>query len=248
MSNVLVTGGAGYIGSVVARTLLARGHRVVVLDNLSEGHRAAVPEKAVFIQGDIQDQDRLEEIFRARAIEAVMHLAAFCLVGESVVDPQKYFDNNLIKGIALLKAMRAGGVGRLVFSSTAAVYGEPDELPIKEDQPTRPVNPYGFSKLMFEQVLQAYQQAYGLRYVAFRYFNAAGAGRDCGEDHHPETHLIPLVLNQALRLKGLKAGNARGGLDSLRQRLSHSGRELPSGLYPHRGSVPGPCPGPGKNR
>jgi UDP-glucose 4-epimerase len=204
LSNVLVTGGAGYIGSVVARTLLARGHRVVVLDNLSEGHRAAVPEKAVFIQGDLEDRIRLEEIFRAQAIEAVMHLAAFCLVGESVIDPQKYFDNNLIKGIALLKAMRGAGVRRLVFSSTAAVYGEPDEVPIREDHPTRPVNPYGFSKLMFEQVLQAYQQAYGLRYVTFRYFNAAGAGRDCGEDHHPETHLIPLVLD-------LYAGAAAAG-------------------------------------
>ena len=154
----------------------------------------------------------MEEIFRAQAIEAVMHLAAFCLVGESVVDPQKYFDNNLINGIALLKAMRAAGVGRLVFSSTAAVYGEPDELPIREDHPTRPVNPYGLSKLMFEQVLQAYHQAYGLRYVTFRYFNAAGAGRYCGEDHHPETHLIPLVLDQALRLKGLKAETPEGGL------------------------------------
>jgi UDP-glucose 4-epimerase len=158
------------------------------------------------------DQDRLEEIFRAQAIEAVMHLAAFCLVGESVVDPQKYFDNNLIKGLSLLKAMRAAKVERLVFSSTAAVYGEPDELPIREDQPTRPVNPYGLSKLMFEQVLQAYHQAYGLRYVTFRYFNAAGAGPDCGEDHHPETHLIPLVLDQALCLKGLKAEMPEGGL------------------------------------
>ena len=212
MSNVLVTGGAGYIGSVVSRTLLARGHRVAVLDNLSEGHRAAVPDEAVFIQGDLEDQDRLEKVFRSQAVEAVMHLAAFCLVGESVVDPQKYFDNNLIKGIALLKAMRAAKVSRLVFSSTAAVYGEPDELPIREDHPTRPVNPYGLSKLIFEQILQTYHQAYGLRFVTFRYFNAAGAGRDCGEDHHPETHLIPLVLDQALRLKGLKAETPQGGL------------------------------------
>ena len=212
MSVVLVTGGAGYIGSVVSRTLLARGHRVVVLDNLSEGHRAAVPGEALFIRGDLEDRGLVEEILRTRSVEAVMHLAACCLVGESVSDPQKYFDNNLVRGMALLRAMRDAGVGRLIFSSTAAVYGEPDEVPITEGHPTRPVNPYGLSKLMFEQVLQAFSQAYGLRYVTFRYFNAAGAGRDCGEDHQPESHLVPLVLDQALRLQGLKPGMAAGGL------------------------------------
>ena len=212
MSVVLVTGGAGYIGSVVSRTLLARGHRVVVLDNLSEGHRAAVPDEAFFVHGDLEDRELLEEIMRSRAVEAVMHLAACCLVGESVTDPQKYFDNNLVRGLTLLQAMRTAGVGRLVFSSTAAVYGEPDEVPISEDHPTRPVNPYGLSKLMFEQVLQAFSRAYGLRTVTFRYFNAAGAGRECGEDHQPETHLIPLVLEQALRLQGVKPGAPEGGL------------------------------------
>jgi UDP-glucose 4-epimerase len=199
MSYVLVTGGAGYIGSVVCQTLLDRGHSIVVLDNLEEGHRSALPPKGIFFQGDFGDGTLLKEIFRGYSIEAVVHLAAYCLVGESVQDPEKYYENNVSKGLVLLKTMRAAGVKKMVFSSTAAVYGEPLSTPIEESHPTRPVNPYGHSKLIFEQVLAWTAQAYGLKYVTFRYFNAAGAVDVLGEDHDPETHLIPLILRGALK-------------------------------------------------
>jgi UDP-glucose 4-epimerase len=199
MKHVLVTGGAGYIGSVVCRTLLERGHSIVVLDNLEEGHRSALPAKGGFFQGDLADQTLLKEIFRTHRIETVVHLAANCLVGESVHHPEKYYENNVSNGLALLKAMRASGVKKLVFSSTAAVYGEPLSSPIEETHPTRPVNPYGHSKLIFEQILEWSARAYDLKYVTFRYFNAAGAMDGLGEDHDPETHLIPLVLQRALK-------------------------------------------------
>ena len=198
MPYVLVTGGAGYIGSVVCQTLLQRGHSIVILDSLEEGHRSALPLKGIFFQGDLGDEILLKTIFDSYPIGAVLHLAAYCLVGESVQDPEKYYWNNVSKGLVLLKTMRAFGVKKIVFSSTAAVYGEPLSLPITENHPTQPVNPYGDSKLIFERIVDWYAQAYGLRYVTFRYFNAAGAMDRLGEDHDPETHLIPLILRRAL--------------------------------------------------
>lgn len=212
MSEVLVTGGAGYIGSVVCRTLLERGHRVVVVDSLVEGHRAAIREGIPFYQGELGDPVLLEKIFDNHPVAGVVHLAAFCLVGESVDDPEKYFSNNVVQGLTLLRVMRSRGIRNIIFSSTAAVYGEPRESPIPEDHCTAPINPYGLSKLVFEQALETYRRAYGLRYVTFRYFNAAGAAPECGEDHHPETHLIPLVLEQALRLQGRKPAIPGQGL------------------------------------
>ena len=199
MKHVLVTGGAGYIGSVVCQTLLERGHAVVVLDSLEEGHSNALPPKGIFFQGDLGDEAFLKKIFDSYPIGAVLHLAAYCLVGESVQDPGKYYENNVSKGLVLLKAMRVFGVKKIVFSSTAAVYGEPIFTPITENHPPQPINPYGHSKLIFEQILDWYQKAHGLKYVTFRYFNAAGAMDRLGEDHHPETHLIPLILRRALR-------------------------------------------------
>src|SRR5919197_5086000 len=198
--NVLVTGGAGYIGSVVAAELLRDGHDVVVYDNLSRGHNAAVPRGAAFIQGDLFNDEVLVRTLREHAVEAVMHFAALSLVGESVREPALYFRNNVAGTLHLLEAMRTAGVGRLIFSSTAAVYGQPEATPITEDAALRPINPYGESKLMVETVLRRYDEAYGLRSVSLRYFNAAGAAGELGEDHHPETHLIPLVLAIALDL------------------------------------------------
>ena len=199
MGPILVTGGAGYIGSVVGQTLLERGHSIIVLDSLEEGHREAVSEKAVFFQGNIGDEALLKRIFASYPVSAVIHLAAFCQVGESVQDPEKYYLNNVVNGLTLLKVMRSFGVRKMVFSSTAAVYGEPQALPITETHPTQPINPYGQSKLIFEQILEGYAQAYGLKYCAFRYFNAAGASEFFGEDHSPESHLIPLVLRVPLK-------------------------------------------------
>lgn len=198
MSHVLVTGGAGYIGSVVCQTLLERGHSIVILDNLEEGHRGALPSKGIFFQGDLGDAAFLKTIFESYPIDTVVHLAAHCLVGESVQDPEKYYGNNVSKGLILLKTMRASGIKKIVFSSTAAVYGEPLSTPIEENHPAKPVNPYGHSKLIFEQILDWYAQAYGLKYCTFRYFNAAGAIDLLGEDHDPESHLIPLILRKAL--------------------------------------------------
>jgi UDP-glucose 4-epimerase len=199
MGHVLVTGGAGYIGSVVSQTLLDRGHRIVILDSLEEGHRSALPGNAAFCQGDLGDIEFLKKVFSSYQITSVIHLAAYCLVGESVREPEKYYSNNLVKGLVLLKAMQSFGIKKIVFSSTAAVYGEPVSIPIDEDHPTHPINPYGHSKLVFEQILDWYARAYGLKFVTFRYFNAAGATQRCGEDHTPETHLIPLVLHGALK-------------------------------------------------
>jgi UDP-glucose 4-epimerase len=196
--RVLVTGGAGYIGSVVVEELLAEGHVVFVLDNLSKGHRAAVAPGAEFIRADLRDRQRLQAVFERSAIDAVVHMAADSIVGESVKNPGKYYGNNMIAGLGLLDAMVQTGVQRLVFSSTAAVYGEPDAQPIDESAPTRPSNPYGETKLAFERALAWYESAHGLRHACLRYFNAAGASDHCGEDHDPETHLIPLVLHAAL--------------------------------------------------
>jgi UDP-glucose 4-epimerase len=201
LGTVLVTGGAGYIGSVVSRTLLARGHGVLVLDNLAEGHRSALDPKAIFLRGDLGDGTSLSRIFQDYPVEAVLHLAAYCLVGESIQIPGKYYANNVSNGVVLLEAMKKFGVDKIVFSSTAAVYGDPLSTPIKESHSTRPVNPYGHSKLIFEQILEWYARSYGLKYVTFRYFNAAGASDRLGEDHDPETHLIPLILRRALRIR-----------------------------------------------
>lgn len=197
--NVLVVGGAGYIGAHATRQLSAAGHQVWVYDNLSRGHRRAIPE-GMLIEGEVADRPRLVAALRDHEIDAVMHFAAFALVNESVNDPAIYYRNNVIAALELLDAMREAGVDRLVFSSTTATYGEPDEIPIPESTPQRPINPYGFTKLVIEQALADYAAAYGLGYAALRYFNAAGAhpDGDIGEDHDPETHLIPIVLQVAL--------------------------------------------------
>jgi UDP-glucose 4-epimerase len=198
LMRVLVTGGAGYIGSVVIETLLSAGAEcVVALDNLSKGHRSAVLPPAVFYQGDISDKVLVEKLCRDHQINAVIHMAALALVRESMQDPSSYYQNNVVKGLALLDALRAAGVMKLVFSCTAAVYREPSSTPITEDFPTLPTNPYGESKLAFERVLKWYHRAYGLRFVSLRYFNAAGATEKNGEQHEPETHLIPLALDVA---------------------------------------------------
>ena len=195
--RILVTGGAGYIGSVVAEELLNDDHEVCVYDSLYKGHRDAVDARANFIEGDIADVERVTKALNENQIEAVIHMAADSLVGESVENPAKYFHNNVVNGRKLLDAMRDCGVRKLVFSSTAATYGEPEKQPIEETDPTNPTNPYGESKLAFEQELRAREQTYGLRYASLRYFNAAGATRRFGEWHDPETHLIPLVLQAA---------------------------------------------------
>ena len=196
--HVLVTGGAGYVGSHTVRLLLEGGHDVTVYDNLVYGHHGAIPGRV--IEGDLADRARLDEVFGSQRFDAVLHFAAYAYVGESVVDPAKYFRNNVAGGLSLLDAMRAHDVKRLVFSSTCATYGEPQTLPLTEDMPQHPTNPYGESKLSFERVLYWYARAYGLSSVSLRYFNAAGAALDgtLGEDHDPETHLIPLVLRLAL--------------------------------------------------
>ncbi|HST53752.1 MAG TPA: UDP-glucose 4-epimerase GalE [Pyrinomonadaceae bacterium] len=193
--RVLITGGAGYIGSVVTEELVKGGHEAVVYDSLYKGHRGAVVEGAEFVEGDLKDGELLRASLRGA--DAVIHMAADSLVGESVTNPAKYYRNNVTAGLSLLDAMHDAGVRRLVFSSTAATYGEPEKQPIEESDPTRPTNPYGESKLAFERALQWYEHAYVIRYASLRYFNAAGATARCGEDHDPETHLIPIVLQAA---------------------------------------------------
>jgi len=197
--RTLVTGGAGYIGSVVVEELLAAGQYTVVYDNLSLGHREAVLPGAEFVQGEILDRRALENALTKHKIDAVIHMASNSLVGESSGNPAKYYTNNLVTSLALLEAMRATGVSRLVLSSTAAVYGESQKPLIDESDATRPTNPYGETKLAFERACHWYEQAYGMRYVSLRYFNAAGATKHCGELHDPETHLIPLVLQAAAK-------------------------------------------------
>ena len=198
--KVLVTGGAGYIGSHTVHQLIAEHHDVVVYDNLSKGHRGAVAPEAVFVQGDLRDASLLTEVLTAHQIEAVVHFAADSLVGESMSLPSKYYHNNVVATLALLDTMRSCNVQKIVFSSTAAVYGEPEQCPIHEEMPTRPTNVYGRTKLVIEGMLADFSMAYGLDYVSLRYFNAAGAllGGQIGEDHSPETHLLPLILQTAL--------------------------------------------------
>lgn len=194
MTRILVTGGAGYVGSVSADAFLAAGHDVVVLDDLTTGHRAAVPPAATLHTGTYADADGLARLLESERIEAILHCAARSLVGESIRDPSKYYRDNVAGGIALLEAARQAGVDRIVFSSTAAVYGVPDATPIPEDAALRPINPYGETKRAFEGALGWYGRSYGLRSVSLRYFNVAGATTVLGEDHSPETHLIPNVL------------------------------------------------------
>ena len=194
--RLLVLGGAGYIGSHTAVELLESGHDVVIVDSLVTGYKAAVPKGAIFYQGDIRDYDFLNSLFKKEAIDAVIHFAAFSLVGESVTDPLKYYENNLYGTKVLLKAMIDNGVNKIVFSSTAATYGEPENIPILEDDRTCPTNPYGETKLAMEKMMKWSANAYGLKYVSLRYFNACGAHKSAkiGEAHNPESHLIPLVL------------------------------------------------------
>lgn len=197
--SVLVVGGAGYIGSHAAKELGRRGYGVVVLDNLAYGHREFA-KWGEFVLGDIADPHQLRLAFQKYSISAVMHFAAFAYVGESVTDPHKYYQNNVAYTLNLLQAMREAGVDKLIFSSTCATYGNPRAIPMTEDHPQAPINPYGRSKLMVENIMADYAQAYGLKYVSLRYFNAAGADpeTEIGEWHAPETHLIPLVLDAAL--------------------------------------------------
>jgi UDP-glucose 4-epimerase len=195
--KVLVTGGAGYIGSVVTEELVKTGHQVIVYDSLYKGHREAVVEGADFVHADLSDAVRLRETLATNRVEAVVHMAADSLVGESCENPAKYYQNNIVNGLTLLDAMRASDVWRIVFSSTAATYGQPEKVPIEETAPNLPTNPYGESKLAFEHAMRWYVEAYGLRFASLRYFNAAGASEKCGEDHAPESHIIPIALQVA---------------------------------------------------
>ncbi len=196
--RILVTGGAGYIGSVATELLLDKGHQVVVFDNLIKGHRGAVDPRAHFVEGDLADQALLENTLREQGIDAVMHFAAHSLVGESMENPGKYFSNNVCTGLTLAEAMTRTGIRMLVFSSSAATYGMPEGDIIHESEPADPINPYGESKLMYERMLRWFDRIHGLRFVSLRYFNAAGATEKHGEVHDPETHIIPIVLQAAL--------------------------------------------------
>jgi len=196
--KIFVVGGAGYIGSVCTELLLNEGHEVAIFDNLSEGHRQAVESRANFIQGELADRRQIEVALSTVGPDAVMHFAANALVGESMQNPSKYFRNNICNGLNLLDAMVAAGVRRIVFSSTCAIFGPPDRVPIDETAQPRPISPYGESKLAFEKILRWYDEIHGVKFVCLRYFNAAGASEKFGEDHRPETHLIPVVLRAAL--------------------------------------------------
>lgn len=199
MKNILVVGGAGYIGSHMCKYLAERGYNPIVLDDLSSGHRNAV-KYGPFVEGSISDSSLLEQIFAKYKISAVMHFAAYCYVGESVTEPAKYYRNNVANTINLLDVMVKNNITNFIFSSTCATYGEPIKIPMTEQHPQNPINPYGRSKLMIERILEDFKSAYGLEYVSLRYFNAAGGDHDeeLGEDHNPETHLIPLVLKTAM--------------------------------------------------
>src|SRR6187399_1509806 len=194
MTRILVTGGAGYVGAVSVEAFLAAGHDVVVLDDLSTGHRAAVPDGARLIVGDYTDRATAAAVFAEEAIDAILHCAARSLIGESIERPARYFGDNVAGGIGFPEPARNAGVMRFVLSSSAAVYGAPDTTPILEDAPLRPINPYGESKRSLEAAMAWYGRAYGMRSVSLRYFNVAGATDDIGEDHDPETHLIPAIL------------------------------------------------------
>jgi UDP-glucose 4-epimerase len=194
---VLVTGGAGYIGSAFVERLIESGERAVVLDDLSRGHRAAVHPEAAFYEGRTGDRELLARIARENPLDACVHFAAFAYVGESVTEPARYYENNFTQAQGLFEGLLAGGVKRVVFSSTCATYGVPARVPIPDDHPQWPINPYGWSKLFVERLLDSFDRAYGLRFAALRYFNAAGATARSGEHHEPETHLVPLALRAA---------------------------------------------------
>jgi len=195
--NVLVTGGAGYIGSVLSEELINKGYEVIVVDNLHRGRRAAVPPGATFYQTDLGNKQALENIFIRHPIKAVMHLAADTSVELSMKEPDRFFKNNLIYSIGLLNCMARYGISNIVFSSSAAVYGQPNEIPITEATPTEPINPYGETKLMFERVLHWYKETYGISSISLRYFNVAGSSKRFGADHDPETNLIPIIVKVA---------------------------------------------------
>lgn len=192
--HVLVTGGGGYIGSIAVERLINQGHSATVLDDFSRGHRTAVHPEATIIECNLRDRSQVHETIGQSGAEAIMHFAALTLVPESVQQPGEYYATNVAGGLHLLEAAREAGITRFVFSSTAAVYGEPDCIPIAECAPKLPINPYGQSKWMVEQMLEAFSQRYGVNHAIFRYFNVAGATEQRGEDHHPETHLIPVAL------------------------------------------------------
>jgi UDP-glucose 4-epimerase len=194
---ILVTGGAGYIGSVTVELLLERGEQVVILDNLDRGHRAAVPDGIPFYEGNVGDRELVARIAKEHELDACIHFAALAYVSESVAEPTRYYNNNYVQGVALLESLMEAGVRKFVFSSTCATYGEPQAVPISEDHPQHPTNPYGWSKLMLERVMGSYDRVWGLRFIALRYFNAAGATQTRGEQHQPETHLIPNLLATA---------------------------------------------------
>lgn len=198
IKKILVTGGAGYIGSACTEYLIDFGYQVAVLDSLITGHRDAVDKRAEFIHCDLNDREKTISSVKKLKPDAIMHFAAFSLVGESMKNPGKYFQNNLGGGINLLDAALSAETQIFVFSSTCATYGEPESIPIPETEKQKPINPYGESKLMFEKALHWYSQIYGIKYTALRYFNAAGASKNFGEDHNPETHLVPLVLKSAM--------------------------------------------------
>lgn len=200
--RILVTGGAGYIGSVMTDVLIDGGHDVAVFDNLSRGYRDAVPARATFIEGDLSDTRQVADALSREKIEAVIHMAGVALVGESMEHPGAYYRTNVVAGLSLLEAMLDAGVKSMVFSSTCAVYGVPEKTPLDEGMPTRPINPYGESKLAFERALAWFTQAHDFRVTSLRYFNAAGASERSGERHEPETHLIPLVLGAAAGTRG----------------------------------------------
>ena len=198
MSTMLVTGGAGYVGSLVAARLHRAGHRVLVYDDLSRGHREAVPAGCALVQGDIADEERLGHLFKTMRVDAVLHFAALIEAGESMRMPERFFRNNSAGTLTLLESMLSHGVKKFIFSSTAALYGEPERVPIREDDRLEPTNAYGTSKLLVEQMLAWFHRVHGLRYASLRYFNAAGATSLGGEDHSPESHLVPLILGVAL--------------------------------------------------
>ena len=199
--NILVTGGAGYVGSIVAEQLLARGNNVVVIDDLRMGHRDGVPSGAKLVVGDISNGKALDKVFGSEKIEAVVHMAAESLVGISMKDPRGCLEDNVVGGMNLLNHMLKNKVSKIVFSSSAAIYGEPRRIPINEKHPKEPVNTYGESKIIFERILFWYGKAYGIKHISLRYFNAAGASEHFGEDHRPETHLVPNVLKAATNKK-----------------------------------------------
>ena len=198
MKTILVTGGAGYIGSHAVRRLLEKGYNVVILDNLSRGNDKSVPKDTPFYSFDISDKKQLTELLTKHKIDAVMHFAAFAYVGESVDEPSMYYENNMMQSKIFFDTLVQNNVKKLIFSSTCATYGTPETVPITEQEKQKPINPYGWTKLMIEQVLKDYDTAYDFKHIALRYFNAAGAAYNIGEDHDPETHLIPIVLQVAL--------------------------------------------------